>query len=198
MAVRFDRIDALRNERDMTEKELLQATQQSPNNFTRWRKGEATPSYASILRIANYFNVDVRYLLDQVDSPYGEMNFENIKNMMLDCEMDVEQTYSNSVGEQWMVAYNRGTIYFPDADFKKICANLNKKINISSKEIIEKWRDKVFGSSNQNIIHQTLEPLDKQLFTEDEVKLIQQYRNLDDEGKIMLKSTMISELRRIK
>lgn len=196
MAIRFDRIDDLRIQKGVTEKELLLATQQSPNNFSRWRKGTTTPSYASILRIADYFGVDVRYLLGQVESPYGEINFETIKEDMEDCAMEVESIdEDNGAGQQWVVRYGRSGRYYSDPVFKSICAGLHKQIRDAELNIIETWRDKTFDIKPQTTNEKPDENSD---LSDEEMDIIQKFRALDTDGKIMLKSALIAELRRMK
>lgn len=187
MAVRFDRIEELRKERDMTESELLAETGQSPNNFSRWKKGTSQPSYASILKIANYFNVDVRYLLGFTDSPYNEDYVEKIKDDLEDLGVEITSTDNdNGAGQEWSLSYGDEIKSYLDHEFKSLCFTLYKKSSSMEQSVIKQWFEKAFNTETISVN-----------LTMDELNLITKYRKLSEDGKIIVESTIISELRRM-
>ena len=58
-----ERLKDLREERDLTQAELAGILGVAPNTISRWERGITRPRYNVLLKIAEFFNVDVDYLL---------------------------------------------------------------------------------------------------------------------------------------
>lgn len=41
----------------------------SQNTISRYETGEREPSFAELIKIADYFNVSIDYILDRTDNP---------------------------------------------------------------------------------------------------------------------------------
>ena len=41
----------------------------SPNSISRYETGEREPDFATLIKIANYFDVSIDYLLERTDKP---------------------------------------------------------------------------------------------------------------------------------
>jgi transcriptional regulator with XRE-family HTH domain len=67
MSTFTDRLNKLMAERDVTAYRLASAIGISEANISRWRNKGQNPSYASAHKIAEYFHVDVEYLLGKTD-----------------------------------------------------------------------------------------------------------------------------------
>lgn len=63
------RLKELRVARNMTQQRLAMELSMSQNTVSRYETGEREPGLAELIRIADYFNVSVDYLLGRTDSP---------------------------------------------------------------------------------------------------------------------------------
>lgn len=61
----FDRLSDF----NVVSKELTAATGISPGNISDWKKGRSKPSIDTIIKIADYLNCSVDYLLGRTDIP---------------------------------------------------------------------------------------------------------------------------------
>ena len=57
------RLEDLREERGLTQNEIAEAIGTSRTNIGRWEKGLNEPSYTFVVKLANFFNVTVDYLI---------------------------------------------------------------------------------------------------------------------------------------
>lgn len=69
-----DKIEALLAQRKVTKKEFLTAVGLGGNSFANWTRNhenpdDCLPTTKNLLKIANYFNVSLDYLLDRSDEP---------------------------------------------------------------------------------------------------------------------------------
>lgn len=62
-----DRIISLRAEKGMTQGQLAQALKMSPSSIGMYEQGRRKPSYELLEEIADYFNVDMDYLMGRSD-----------------------------------------------------------------------------------------------------------------------------------
>lgn len=66
MLFRF-RLQALREDSDLTQEELAKALSISRTALTNYETGLREPSYSTLIDIADYFNVSLDYLLGRTD-----------------------------------------------------------------------------------------------------------------------------------
>ena len=66
------RLKQLRRQRGISQLKLSLDLCISQNSISRYETGERQADYATLIRIADYFNVSLDYLLERTDKP--EMN----------------------------------------------------------------------------------------------------------------------------
>lgn len=165
--------------------EILETLGVSSGTITGWRKG-SIPDFKTLQKIADYFGVTVGYLMGISDSPHGEDVVERITDLLLDCGADVFSGAGDN-GPERTVIYERNVRIFNDHDYSQICSDISAQIKDAEITIAEAWLKKNVGQEET--------PADES-YTDDEKDLIRKYRQLNDDGKIILKSTLITELRR--
>jgi len=67
MHIFVERLDELRQEKNMTWAELARATGLSPTAFNKWVAGTRLPNIDSVAILAKYFNVPAGYLIGTED-----------------------------------------------------------------------------------------------------------------------------------
>lgn len=65
----FVRIKELRKAKNMTQLKLAMELNTNQNTISRYENGEREPSIKDLIKIADYFNVSVDYLLERSDNP---------------------------------------------------------------------------------------------------------------------------------
>lgn len=63
------RLRELRKKRNITQLKLALDLNMSQNTISRYETGEREAGYAELIRIADYFNVSIDYLLERTDEP---------------------------------------------------------------------------------------------------------------------------------
>ncbi len=63
------RLRELRRKRNITQQRLALELHMSQNTISRYETGEREAGYAELIRIADYFDVSVDYLLERTDDP---------------------------------------------------------------------------------------------------------------------------------
>ncbi|MBE6609711.1 MAG: helix-turn-helix transcriptional regulator [Ruminococcaceae bacterium] len=66
------RLAQLRKARKVSQIKLAMELNTNQNTISRYETGEREADYATLIRIADYFNVSIDYLLERTDNP--EMN----------------------------------------------------------------------------------------------------------------------------
>ncbi|MBE7044804.1 MAG: helix-turn-helix transcriptional regulator [Ruminococcaceae bacterium] len=61
------RLRSLRKERNLTQLKLAMELNMSQNTISRYETGEREAGYRELIRIADYFNVSIDYLLERTD-----------------------------------------------------------------------------------------------------------------------------------
>ena len=79
-----DRLKELREEFRVSRKELAKYLGQSYQSIAKYEAGTRKPDYNTLLRIANYFNVSIEYLLGETDDRRIRKNADEIKQRMED------------------------------------------------------------------------------------------------------------------
>ena len=132
MNIRFDRIEEVAKLKNISIRKILAEVKQSPNNFVRWKKGESKPSYSSIQAIADFLNVDVRYFLDQTDSPTGQDIIENAVEKLLNIGIEIESSDNdNGTGQEYVLTYHDKSYNYQEHEFRELCLKLLQFLNDS-------------------------------------------------------------------
>ncbi len=63
------RLKELRKERGISQLKLAMDLGINQNSISRYETGSHEADYATLIKLANYFNVSIDYLLEQTDNP---------------------------------------------------------------------------------------------------------------------------------
>lgn len=63
------RLKEIRKSRGITQLKLAMDLNISQNTISRYETGEREADYATLIRLADYFNVSLDYLLERTDDP---------------------------------------------------------------------------------------------------------------------------------
>lgn len=63
------RLQALRKKRGMSQIRLAIDLDLNQNSISRYESGEREADYKTLIKIADYFNVSIDYLLERTDNP---------------------------------------------------------------------------------------------------------------------------------
>ena len=63
------RLKELRKNKGVTQKQVAEILEISERNYRRYESGEIDPLTSNTIKLANYFNVSVDYLLGHTDNP---------------------------------------------------------------------------------------------------------------------------------
>lgn len=87
------RLKEMREERHLTQNEVAQQIQTSQTNIGRWEKGLNEPTASFLVRLADFFNCSVDYLLGREDD-FGNVVVQTEKPAPLpQDEQDLLETY---------------------------------------------------------------------------------------------------------
>ena len=80
-----DRLKQLRLKNKLTQQNIANHFQTSPQSYAQWEKGLRKPSAENLQKLADYFNVSTDYLLGKTDIPDP------------DSDIDLDSAIDNSV-----------------------------------------------------------------------------------------------------
>ena len=63
------RLKALRKQKNISQVKIAMDLDMCQNTVSRYETGEHEADYATLIRIADYFNVSLDYLLERTDNP---------------------------------------------------------------------------------------------------------------------------------
>ena len=63
------RLRELRKQKNINQIKLAMDLETTQNTISRYETGEREADYATLIRIADYFNVSIDYLLERTDNP---------------------------------------------------------------------------------------------------------------------------------
>lgn len=161
----------------------IQLTGVSSAAITSWKKG-AIPKIEIMTKIADYFGVDIRYLIGITDKKHNEDIIERITDSLIECGVEID-TFddNNGAGLEYVLTYNGKSFNYPEHDYLALCNKVLTLINDNELNTVDRFCRTTFGN----------EPVCNK---EEEDQLIDNYRKLSLEGRIMVQSRIISELRR--
>lgn len=71
-----DRLKQLRLKNKLTQQNIANHFQTSPQSYAQWEKGLRKPSAENLQKLADFFNVSTDYLLGKTDIPEPESNID--------------------------------------------------------------------------------------------------------------------------
>ena len=179
----YSRYEQLCKEKGLSpqSKEIMNALNVSSGTITGWSKG-SKPNYDTIIKISEFFGIDVRYILELSDSKHNEDIIEAMTDKLIDCGVDVySYDNDNGVGQEYVLTYNGNSFNYQAHEYEKLCKELHVLLNNTALFTADKFCREKFGNEKSS---------------EDEEKLLSRYRLLDDDGKIVIQNALIQELRR--
>ena len=63
------RLKELRKERNVSQLKLAMDLNMNQNSISRYENGEREADYNTLIKLADYFNVSIDYLLERTDNP---------------------------------------------------------------------------------------------------------------------------------
>ena len=81
-----ERLKQLRKEAGLTQKNIADNFNTSPQSYAQWEKGLRSPSKESLEKLANFFNVSIDYILGNSDikNPNEKSELESLFNQLDD------------------------------------------------------------------------------------------------------------------
>ncbi len=74
----FVRLKEIRKSKGISQLKLAMDLNTNQNTISRYETGEREPGIAELIKIADYFNVSLDYLLERTDIPEIRNNYTNI------------------------------------------------------------------------------------------------------------------------
>ena len=65
----FQRLEDLRVDADKTQQEIADVLNMHRSVYRRYESGEREADYQTLIRLADYFNVSIDYLLERTENP---------------------------------------------------------------------------------------------------------------------------------
>jgi transcriptional regulator with XRE-family HTH domain len=65
----FKNLRSIREDRDIKQKEIAKYLNVSQNTYSQYETGVISLTAEILIKIANYYNVSIDYLLDRTDNP---------------------------------------------------------------------------------------------------------------------------------
>ena len=142
-------LDNLRNELNLTKKELANILGVSNSMYARWEKNTDSIPTRRLIQIANYFNVNIDYILNLTNNKIAiksnTINYDLIakrtRELRIDLNMTLREiaTFLNTTSSTWS-AYETGKTVILSSFLTQIC----KKYKYSA--------DWVLGRSNNKYL----------------------------------------------
>ncbi len=67
--MQFKNLRSIREDRDIRQKEIAQYLNVSQNTYSQYETGVISLTAEVLIKLANYYDVSIDYLLDQTDNP---------------------------------------------------------------------------------------------------------------------------------
>ncbi|WP_027633344.1 helix-turn-helix domain-containing protein [Clostridium hydrogeniformans] len=93
-----DRIKELREDKCLNQQELGKMFNVHKGTISNWENGKRTPDADMIIKIADYFNVSIDYLLYRTDNPIAKIYNYNLDGN--DIEIEINKNYPHNLTPQ--------------------------------------------------------------------------------------------------
>lgn len=82
------RLRELREEKELLSKDFAKIMNVEPATITNWEKGNRFPKDDVLIRIADYFDCSIDYLLGRTDDPLSKIYSGKLHNQTIEIEID--------------------------------------------------------------------------------------------------------------
>lgn len=178
--------------------EMQSVTGVSSAAITNWKTRNSKPKdYKIFSALADYFHVDVRYLLGLINSPFGDDIIEKGMDLLSDyCDINSFDD-DNGVGQEYVVIWEGKSHNYQEHEFKQLCENVCIAVNDSKAYAIERLCREVFNNEVFPIdVWDILLGKITNTLTEEEQTFLDKFRKLSADGKTIVNAAIIQELRR--
>lgn len=111
-----DRLKALREDNDILSKDFAKAMNVEAPTISNWERGVRFPKEEMLVKIADYFNCSLDYLLGRTDNPDAVVYAANFDNQEVEIEVDksypklTPQEVNNLIEQLKEVGFNVETL----------------------------------------------------------------------------------------
>lgn len=88
MSMFGDRLKELRENKNLMSKDFAKIMNVEPATVTNWEKGNRFPKEEILIKIADYFNCSIDFLLGRTDDPTSIVYSGNYNNQVIEFEID--------------------------------------------------------------------------------------------------------------
>ncbi len=67
--MQFKNLKSIREDRDLKQKDLAQILNVSQNTYSQYETGTISITAETLIKLANFYNVSIDYLVDRTDTP---------------------------------------------------------------------------------------------------------------------------------
>lgn len=88
-----ERLKELREDKGLLNKDLAKAINVEPATITNWEKGNRSPKEDVLIKIADYFNCSLDYLLGRTDNKSSKLVTGKFNDNIVEVEIDKNYPY---------------------------------------------------------------------------------------------------------
>lgn len=139
-----ERLKTLRKEKGLTQKQIADHFNTSPQSYAQWEKGTRTPSQKSLEKLSDFFDVSVDYLLGRTENQSNITNTGNNSIVFQENTGSINYTHTESSENKRHTVYEKNLIKLLENTIKKqeeLLTILSHQQNIleSQQKLIEKY-----------------------------------------------------------
>ncbi|MCS6110987.1 helix-turn-helix transcriptional regulator [Clostridium botulinum] len=88
-----ERLKELRESKDLLSKDFAKIMNVEPATITNWEKGNRFPKDDVLIKIADYFDCSIDYLLGRTDNPCAKIYLGKLHDETVELEIDKDYPY---------------------------------------------------------------------------------------------------------
>jgi len=109
------RIKELREEKGLTQAELANAIFTSQRNIGRWENAENEPTYSQLVKLADFFNVSIDFLVEREDD-FGVKSFNQAGVTLTASEKELIENYRALSDERQEMLIETSNFYYEQCE----------------------------------------------------------------------------------
>lgn len=121
------RLRELREKKELLSKDFAKIMNVEPATITNWEKGNRFPKDDVLIKIADYFDCSIDYLLGRTDDPLSKIYSGKLHNQTIEIEIDKGYPHELTAEEVENIIRQLDAV---GLDVNKLIENSKKKSNI--------------------------------------------------------------------